>query len=108
MTGDGDRDGDGLEVRLFGGGGGPTTAHLVGELDLCSADDVDPELGLDGTALHLDLSGVTFMDVRGAAAIERVARNARAADIRVTVSGLSDAQARLFSLLGVDDLWSEE
>lgn len=98
-------DDQGLSVRLFEDAG-TLTAHVVGELDMLSAEVLRKELVLPArlVRLHLDLSALVFVDVQGMAAVDAVTREAEARGGVVTASGASSTQERLFHLYGLGRL----
>ena len=83
--------------------------HLVtasGELDFSNAhklQDAVTAIELDGhRTVVLDLTDLTFCDVRGASALLSASRIVSANGGRVTVRGASGLPRRVFALIGVD------
>jgi anti-anti-sigma factor len=85
--------------------GGTTAVALAGELDLDTAERIEPALtGLAGGArgdLLLDLADLTFCDSSGAALLVRVHRRCAAAGVRLRVSRLRGTPAHVIRVLGV-------
>ncbi|GAA3726173.1 STAS domain-containing protein [Salinactinospora qingdaonensis] len=83
----------------------PPYVHVTGELDLATADELADELiGVierHGPDTVVDLSGVTFCDARGLAALVRVANHAENAGGRLVIASLSPCVARLLRLTGL-------
>jgi anti-sigma B factor antagonist len=97
---------DEVHVHLFADGA-TLSVHISGEVDVLSAPQLQDRLVLPErlAVLHLDLSGVVFLDVRGAAAVEAAVRRAKDLGAVVEVSGQSRAQRKLLGLLGMDDIF---
>lgn len=91
-----------LVVRLFEEGD-RLTVHLAGELDIVSAPQLTAHASAASSVrdLRLDLTGLSFLDVRGAAGLEQLLASAKAGGARVTITGVSASQHRLLSLLGL-------
>jgi anti-anti-sigma factor len=84
------------------------SVYLTGELDLLNANAVREQLATaDGIErLHLDLSGVSFLDVNGATAIRDVCTEAESRGAIVTVAGHSAVAAIVLEIVGAGRLTS--
>jgi anti-sigma B factor antagonist len=84
----------------------PGDLRLVGELDMCTRGQLlAAAAGQIGTVeLRVDVSGVTFVDCSGLAALVRIAHATRAAGGEFTITASSPALARLSTLAGTDDI----
>ena len=81
----------------------PDRLRLVGELDVQSAPQLDAALEpLDGAAIDVDLSGVTFADSSGLRALVRAKRNHHG----VRLVRPTPALARLVEITGLTDALS--
>lgn len=95
---------DDLVVRQFRQGN-QLTLHVAGDLDVVSADQLaEHATSTDGvTHLQVDLTGVQFLDVRGAGGLERVTHAAVANGATVSIVGASDVHLRVLALVGLVD-----
>jgi anti-anti-sigma factor len=75
--------------------------ELIGELDLDGAPDVLREAAaLDGSSLTFDLSGLTFVDSSGIAALLRVRRE----HPNIRIIAAKPRVRQLFAVVGVADI----
>jgi anti-sigma B factor antagonist len=83
---------------------GPMTFFLDGELDIATVPSMTAALGSsigEGGPLTLDLSGLTFIDSSGVAAILK-AGNDHLPNGCVVLHGVHDATQRVVDLMGVE------
>ncbi|WP_371749716.1 STAS domain-containing protein [Streptomyces sp. NBC_01283] len=84
---------------------------LVGELDLDTApfvrEAVAECLAKQPTSLCLDLTGISFCDCAGLNALLTVRISALQAGVDLYVEGVGTQVARLLSLIGADDIFTE-
>jgi len=85
---------------------GEPTVEVSGELDLASAEDFATQVGEsagDANVVVLDLSGVTFMDSTGLAALIKIRNRLtdRGGDLRLAAA--SRAVERVLELTGMSD-----
>lgn len=82
------------------------TVSVTGELDFSNAERLIDAIGgieLDGhRSVALDLTDLTFCDVRGAAALHHVNERIRSVGGRLTVRGASGLPRQILILTGVD------
>ena len=82
-----------------------TVVRLSGELDLATEDVLtavtDPVLSTAARIVRLDLTELTFCDVRGLAAILRLRARVVADERRLVLTGVSPALRRLLQVTGV-------
>jgi anti-anti-sigma factor len=87
---------------------GVARVTLAGELDLDSAprvrEAVDACLEQGPALLRLDLGGVRFCDCAGANALLRARLVVLGAGVDLAVEGIGPQPARLFSLIGADEV----
>jgi anti-sigma B factor antagonist len=78
---------------------------LSGELDMATAPELLRELAtLDSAAFTIDLSGLTFIDSSGIAALVRLRRDHRT----VRIDGVSDPVRNVLKLSGTEGLLFDE
>ncbi|MBV8463549.1 MAG: STAS domain-containing protein [Acidimicrobiales bacterium] len=89
--------------EVSGGRNGDTEhLRLGGELDIASIADLQAALeATSATRLVLDLSGLTFIDSSGAAALVRAQQEAASEGRTVALRAPSKPVARVFGLLGM-------
>lgn len=74
---------------------------LVGEIDLATAGEVVRALAsVDGQRVLVDMSGVTFCDSSGVAALIRAGRDRDS----VVITNAPENVRQVFRILGVDDM----
>lgn len=91
-------------MQTFSVSSTPGRVTARGEIDLTSAeafgqalaDAIDP----GRSELHIDLSGVTFMDSSGLNELVRANRH----DVQLVVVGASEAVTRVIRLVGLDSV----
>jgi anti-sigma B factor antagonist/stage II sporulation protein AA (anti-sigma F factor antagonist) len=85
--------------------GNVTVVRLSGELDLATEDVLtavaDRVLATPARTVRLDLTELTFCDVRGLAAILRLRARVVADERRLVLAGVSPALRRLLQVTGV-------
>jgi len=78
---------------------------LRGELDIAGVPElVDALTGLSGARVVVDLSGISFIDSSGAAALVRAQQQAAADDRSLSLVRPSPSVSRVFELLGISFL----
>jgi anti-anti-sigma factor len=84
---------------------------LAGELDLVTAPYVQEAvtacLEQQPVSLCLDLTGVSFCDCAGLSSLFRARTAALHAGVNLVVEGIGTQLARLLSLIGADDVFTE-
>ncbi|UQU61974.1 STAS domain-containing protein [Couchioplanes caeruleus] len=88
--------------------GGMMRLAVSGELDLASADDLEKAVAAaarrtDLREVLVELSGVTFLDASGIAALSRARTAARAAGVLVRAEGARGVVARVLAVTGVGE-----
>lgn len=79
-----------------------TTLVLRGELDASNASAVTERVeACAGEVVHLDLTGVTFMDSSGLAALIQAQRRLRTGGRRLAITETSEPVQRVLDLAGV-------
>jgi anti-sigma B factor antagonist len=90
--------------------GARTVLSLSGELDVCTAPDLESFLGgrdLDGCAvLEIDLAGVTTMASAGLSALITVRRECELRGIDLRLRDPQSSVARVFELTGLSRLFT--
>jgi anti-sigma B factor antagonist len=91
--------------------GDKRSLSLVGSIDLSTRDDVVKAATAalaagGGSALTIDMSGVTFMDSTGIGAIVEISNEARRAKVAFTLEQPSSRVRRILELTGLLDAWS--
>ncbi|MFB4308003.1 STAS domain-containing protein [Actinomadura sp. GTD37] len=82
-----------------------TTVMLSGEMDRAACPAVQRRLReLPHRPLLLDFSGVSFIDVDGLRMVHECARGCKAEGTALALVGVSPFTARLFRILGLDEL----
>jgi anti-sigma B factor antagonist len=100
----------GLDEDLLEESGVPVIA-VRGELDLFTAPELKDRLRdhTDGigpvTDLVVDLSGCAFVDASGSQVLLRAARRLTAQGRRLAIVNTSDSNARIFNVMGLDELF---
>ncbi|WP_082126588.1 STAS domain-containing protein [Allosalinactinospora lopnorensis] len=93
-----------------GAGGERGLVYVSGELDLATADRVAAELAraiaAAGPGITVDLSGVTFCDARGLAALVKAANHAGDGGGAIALQGLPPALVRLLRITGLERRFS--
>ena len=83
-----------------------------GELDLDREADmeaaVDHALAAGPDAIHIDLTGVTFIDSSGLRALCAAHRQAEATGVELTILGPRPRIVKLFEITGLDQLFRIE
>lgn len=89
-------------------GPGESTIYLGGEIDFAAALELTPrieDLADDsGDCLHIDLSGVTFLDSEGLKMLLRVFDAARRIGLEPSISAASSQAKRVMEMAGVADV----
>jgi anti-anti-sigma factor len=81
-----------------------TIVHVVGELDLSTAPELDAVLmELLVGPVTVDLSGLTFMDSSGIALFARALKRAATLGTSLTVTGVHRMQRRVFDIAGLTE-----
>ncbi|MEV4702757.1 STAS domain-containing protein [Actinoplanes sp. NPDC049316] len=88
--------------------GGMVCLAVSGELDLASAEDLEEAVAVAaGRAgvreVCIELSGVTFLDAAGIAALIRARAAAMAANVLVRANGARGVAARVLAVTGVGE-----
>jgi anti-anti-sigma factor len=86
---------------------GDVVVRLVGDLDASTAPWLLDRLWSSppaGSAVFLDLSGVSFLDVSGARAVARIVDAARLAQVEIRVEGLRGSPLRTARMVGLDQI----
>nr|WP_205615148.1 STAS domain-containing protein [Streptomyces harenosi] len=88
---------------------GPCVIEVAGELDhhtahlLTEAVDAAP---FDSAAVIIDLSGMTYCDSTGITVLITAYRRAQAAGSALSLAGVSPDQMRVFSVVGLDQVFT--
>ena len=93
-----------LDVRLFDTGPGELTVHLVGELDIASAELVTALLRCreHTKTIRLDLAGLTFVDCAGLRALEALHDRLRCNTGRLVLAHVGPRVRQLLRMTGLD------
>ncbi len=78
--------------------------RFAGELDMsCAASAREALVDIAGSTVVADLSGLTFMDSSGLAALEEARAEIERAGHRLELRGARGAVRRVFQLLGMEE-----
>jgi anti-sigma B factor antagonist len=98
----------GLEISVLDDGPGAKVIHIVGEIDMCTADDfasaVTDELTGTVDSLVINLAEVTFIGSAGLAVLVEARTRAMDLGIALGVDAPHRAVRRPFELTGLADL----
>jgi anti-anti-sigma factor len=89
--------------------GGADIVHVRGELDISSVGELQRAVAdapCKGRELHLDLSGLTFVDSTGAEALERIHKSFETDGRRVILTRPRSQVLTVLTLLGLDQMLS--
>jgi anti-sigma B factor antagonist len=89
--------------------GGADIVHVRGELDISSVGELQCAVAgapCKGRELHLDLSGLTFLDSTGAEALMRIHKSFETDGRRVVLTRPRRQVLTVLTLLGLDQLLS--
>lgn len=95
-----------LNVRTEAATGGETVVHVVGEVDMATADTLadrirDALAGSGGAALVVDLAGVSFLDSTGIRVLVEAHRGAGEAGVALLVRRPREPVERVLRVTGV-------
>jgi anti-sigma B factor antagonist len=95
-----------VDVSLVVVESGVRVAHVVGEIDLAVADDLQEQLSHsvteEGNDLVVDLTDVTFLDSRGLAALVATGKRVRELDGAMRLVVTNPTQLRVLALTRID------
>ena len=97
---------DALETRLYQNDR-TRTLLVIGELDVATAPILEDAVdrAIDGQGVfRLDLSGLTFMDSRGARAVMHAHNNVESLGKRLVVLSPTPVARRVLELMGLDQV----
>lgn len=88
-----------------------TCFNLLGELDISTVEKFRSNvenIPLTSTEVHLDFSGVEFVDSTGIGSLVQVIKQLQAQDIKVLIKRIPAEIYEVFDLLGIPELLGEE